>query len=427
MKSKIKKSVIPFGARVFLAMLLLVATFSLIGSGVLHAENSETKQAGKMLTVYDRGTEKIILSQQSTIGEALKEAGIFIDEKDVVEPSLDEKMVASDYRVNIYRARPVLIIDGNTRLKITTAYQTVEQIVESAGLTIYDEDEASISSIKEVTFDGAGLEVNIHRANFIDLTLYGKTIQARTFAKTVSQFLREKNIELDSDDNISASLNDELVPNQELRIWREGKQVTTIDEAIPFEVEKIEDADREISYREVKEPGQVGSRQVSYEISMEDGVEVGRLEIASLITKQPKRQLEVVGIKGRYTTPSENESITWDYLIDHGFSRVQAAGIMGNLMQEHRFRTDGDGLAQWIGSRRANLYSRSEPNNIYTQLDFMMHELDTGYAYVRNAIKSSDSLGEVVRLFQDQFERCNPSYCMYNQRLVYARDILASH
>ena len=30
-------------------------------------------------------------------------------------------------------------------------------------------------------------------------------------------------------------------------------------------------------------------------------------------------------------------------------------------------------------------------------------------------------------VFQDEFERCNPKYCMLDQRLIYARNILASH
>jgi len=59
---------------------------------------------------------------------------------------------------------------------------------------------------------------------------------------------------------------------------------------------------------------------------------------------------------------------------------------MGNLMQEHHFNTDGDGLAQWTGGRKANLLSRPEPYNIYTQLDFLMWELNGGYASTKNLI-----------------------------------------
>ncbi len=404
-----------------------ITIISLMGINIVRADSNKVRSDGRLLTVYDRGQETILLTQAETIRQALDEAKIAIDPKDVVEPSLDEPMVASDYRVNIYRARPVLIIDGSNRLKITTAYQTAEQIVTKAGLTLFAEDKVSISSVEDITKDGVGLQVVIERALPINLTLYGRNSQVRTLAKTVRQFLRQKNIQLDANDKVSSDLDSVLLPNQTLRIWREGRQVITIEEEIAFAVDKVEDADREISYRAIKTPGQLGLRQVSYEILIEDGLEVGRVEINSLVINQPVSQVEVVGIKGRYSTPLENQQITWDYLIAQGFSPVQTAGIMGNLMQEHRFQTSGDGLAQWIGGRRAKLYSRPEPNNIYTQLDFMMEELNTGYAYVQNNIRASSSLEAVVEIFQNQFERCNPRYCMQNQRLNYARNILATH
>ena len=219
-----------------------------------------------------------------------------------------------------------------------------------------------------------------------------------------------------------------LSEGQDIRIWREGKQVITVDEEIAFGIDKIDDADREVSYKEIKTPGENGLRSVSYEVTIQDGIEVGRVEIASITLKQPKKQLEVVGAKGQYTTPSENESITWDFLISKGFSKLQAAGIMGNLMQEHRFNTTdswgGFGIAQWTGGRRDNIMSRPNSDNIYVQLNFLMEELNEE-SYILEAIKASTSLEQSVRIFQDQFERCG--LCREDQRISYARDILASH
>src|SRR3990167_9928557 len=40
--------------------------------------------------------------------------------------------------------------------------------------------------------------------------------------------------------------------------------------------------------------------------------------------------------------PQNNEDVVWNFLIAQGFTKVQTAGIMGNLKQEHQFRTDGD-------------------------------------------------------------------------------------
>lgn len=423
MNSKIHRSAISFIAMSF-AVISLILTLILILSGVTHAGNGRDTSSGRLITIHDHGVQKVILSQAETIGDAIAESGIKLDKNDAVEPSVDKKLVASDYQVNIYRARPVLVIDGNVRKKIITPYQTPEQIAQSVGIILYPEDEVSISSVGSLS-DGAGTILTINRATAFIFTLYGNTNTVRTQASTVGEMLKEKGIRISKDDHLSVSLDAKISPELTVKLWREGKQTVTVEEDVNFDIEKIENADFEVSYREIKTAGEKGKRSATYEIIIQDGKEVARKEIASLVIKPSKKQIEVVGVKGQYTTPGENETIAWNFLTSHGFSRVQAAGIMGNLKQEHGFNTSGDGLAQWTGGRRAELYSMPYPTNIYTQLDFLLHELTTNYASVGNAIKSTSSLTDAVLIFQNRFEKCG--VCSETRRIEYARNILASH
>ncbi len=426
MNSLIRKSVTPFGALV-VAALFLVAMIIISIASVTHAASKTDSKRGNLITIHDRGTEKAILSHAATIGDALKEVGINIDIKDVVEPAVDEKIIASDYQVNIYRARPVIIIDGSIRQKIMTPYQTAEQIVADVGIKLYSEDKTTISRVDDLT-EGAGLQLTITRSTPFTFTLYGKTTTARTMGKTVGAMLTEKGIILTKDDRVLPSQDTVLSEGMAIRVWREGKQTITVDESIDFEVEKIKDVDREVGYKNVTTPGQQGLRSVSYEVVIQDGQEAGRTEIASLVTKQPTKQVEVIGARGEYTTPTENETITWNFLISNGFTKNQAAGIMGNLMQEHGFNTSdtsgGYGLVQWTGSRRAELLDQSYPENIYTQLNYLMHELNTNYASVKNNILGSNTIDAAVTIFQNQFERCGR--CMEDNRIQFAYDIYAT-
>lgn len=431
MKSKVQKSIIPYGAIVAVILFCSVLAFSLVAPRVTYAGDGKPKQSGRMLTIHDRGTERVIITEESSVGEALKRAGIAIDPKDVVEPAINEKLIASDYQVNIYRARPVLIIDGGTRTKVTTAYQTANQIIASADIKLYEEDITTIGQTNDVIADGVGLQVVVDRAMAVNLTLYGRTAETRTHSGSIAELLREKNIKLEPNDKVLPDKSTKLTEGMAIRVWREGRQIISADEPVAFSVEAIEDADRPAGYREIKIAGEVGLRSVSYETMIQDEVEISRTEIASIMVKHPKAQTEIIGVKGKYSTPSENENITWDYLISQGFSRVQAAGIMGNLMQEHGFKTTdvggGLGIAQWIGGRRHRLMEKENPENIYVQLDFLMSELNGSYAYVRDGIKATSSLNSAVEIFQNQFERCNPVYCNYNRRVMYAQNILASH
>jgi len=424
MNSLIRKSATPFGALV-LAVLFLIVMAVIAISGVTSAANNNTPKNGRLITVYDRGTEKVILTQSATIGDALKDAGIVIDSKDAVEPAITDKLVATDYQINIYRARPVIIVDGNTRSKVITPYQTASQITQSVGIKLYDEDTTTLERTTDIIADGAGLQLTIKRATPFAFMLYGKTTTVRTQAGTIAEMLTEKGIKLGANDYVSLNLGTQITEGLAIRVWREGKQTITAEEPIEFEVEKIKDADREVGYLSVTTVGIKGSRSVSYEVTIQDGTEVKRTEIASITTKQPVKQVQIMGAKGEYTTPSENESITWNFLIANGFTRNQTAGIMGNLMQEHHFNTTGDGLAQWTDGRRAILYSMPNPNNIYTQLNFLMSELNGGYAGIRDAIKSTNSVDQATYIFQNQFERCG--ICMEGQRVQYAYNVLASH
>lgn len=121
------------------------------------------------------------------------------------------------------------------------------------------------------------------------------------------------------------------------------------------------------------------------------------------------------------TTPPEQstEQFIWNYLVKT-YEKHQVAGIMGNLYQENRFNTSGDGIAQWNGGRLAQLKQRGSWQDLSTQLDFMIYELNTYESGSNNHLKSTTTVEEATISFQNNFERCNPIYCMQDQRIQYA-------
>ena len=54
----------------------------------------------------------------------LDQAKIEVGQLDKVEPRTDTELIASNYRVNVYRARPVILIDGSQKIKLVTAAQS---------------------------------------------------------------------------------------------------------------------------------------------------------------------------------------------------------------------------------------------------------------------------------------------------------------
>ena len=280
------------------AILMLVGGLFFVNQALADATKPAAKAGEKLVTIYDRGAEKTIVTKARTIREALKLAKFSIDERqDVVEPSLDSEMVAEKYNINIFRARPITIVDGNKRLKVTTAEQTPALIAKAAGIEVFEEDKTALSNSDNMAVDGANMVMKIDRASMVNFVLYGKESVIRTHAKTVGELLKEKNINPKKDDTLSVDRSAKIIPGMKIELWRNGKQTITAEEDVKFEVEKVQDANRDSGYREIKQVGENGKKNVTYEVEMKNGTEVSRKEIASVVTKEPKKQIEIVGTK----------------------------------------------------------------------------------------------------------------------------------
>lgn len=265
-----------------------------------HAEAASNQPvvAGKhLITLHDNGQDRGILTTAGTLRAALKEAKISVDPNDLVEPGLDETLVAGQYEVNIYRARPITIIDGAVRQKVLSPYQTARQVAEHAGIALHDEDTTVLSANSNIVADGAGLQLQVTRATPFTLVLYGKSVQAYTQAKTIGEMMKQKDITLKAADTLSLSASTPISAGMKVELWRNGKQVVTEDQTIAFAVDQTKDADQPIGYKKVTTPGVDGKKTVSYQVEMQNGIEVSRSVIQSVTTLEPVRQAEVIGVK----------------------------------------------------------------------------------------------------------------------------------
>ena len=194
-----------------------------------------------LVRVYDRGEEKTIVTNALTVRQALQAAKISIDEKmDTVEPNIDMELTGSKYQVNIFRARPITIVDGNKRLKITTAEQTPALIAKAAGMTLYREDKTQFTNSENLLVNGVGLVMKIERA----------------------------------------------------------KQRTVTEEAdINFQIEQVKDDSQPIGFKSVRQLGEKGVRKITYRVEVDSEREVSRREISSEIMRHPKKQVEIIGTK----------------------------------------------------------------------------------------------------------------------------------
>lgn len=305
------KKQLAFGAVATLVILLFINILT------MNSRNSAkaTGEGSRILTVYNNGERTSFKTNSKTVREALKEQKIDFSKEDSVEPSLDDELTGTEYKVNIYKAKPLIIEDGGNRIRIMTAAQTPQQITKAANIKLYNEDKIDLTSSSYSLEDGLTPVLKIQRANVISVDLYGKKTEFRTQAKTVSDFLKEKQINLGNEDGISINQNTELSNGFEFKIWRNGKQTITVEEEVSFKTETIQDANKDSGYKEVKTAGQKGAKNVTYEVEMRNGQEVSRKKISEAETKAAKNEVVIVGTKS--TLPSGSHE---DWMASAGIS-----------------------------------------------------------------------------------------------------------
>lgn len=303
--------------------LLLLLAIGSVSRAV--ADDGTANNTQRMVTIYDRGVEQTIITRASTVREALAQAQVKVDSVDMVEPRLDAELVAEQYNINVYRARPVVVEDGQARIRTVTAAQSPAKIARSADITLYPEDETEIRRVDDVVAEGgAGLKLTIDRATPFTFVLYGKRLDmTRTQAETVAGMLKEKSVELGPNDGISTALDTGIVAGMTVEVWRNGVQTVTQEEPIAMPVEVVKDHDRSRGYREVRTPGKPGKKQVTYEINMQNGREVSRRVIQAVTTLEPVKQVEVVGAKGCANDAGANRALGRRLMLEYGFAEEQ--------------------------------------------------------------------------------------------------------
>ena len=131
---------------------------------------------------------------------------------------------------------------------------------------------------------------------------------------------------------------------------------------------------------------------------------------------------------------SSNEAI--DYLVKKGMTPAQAAGVVGNLLQEstlnsgaHNKAENAYGLAQWRGQRLTDLQNFAAAkgksiDDVNTQLDFIMHELNGKESKAGQMLFASKTADEAAYNFGKYYERPKT---VEQSRLSYATQSLAQY
>lgn len=277
------------------AVLGVVSCFLFLLYGGSTVEGADVKR----VQVYVDGKKRTLPTRAPTVGELLSRIDIKLDGNDIVEPGVNSPINEDDMHINVYRAKPVTVIDSDGKtVSAKIAESTPANLAEKAGFKLYPEDIAKYASPETASDDGViGELIVIDRATPVNLDLYGKKEPVRTQATTVGGLLQEKGIKLQTKDKVIPNQATPIKPNMNILVLRNGKQIINIEEAIDPPVQTQYDATMDIGTSKVLDPGKPGKRLVTYEVEFKKDKEVSRKVIQSVVITQPTTKVVVQGTK----------------------------------------------------------------------------------------------------------------------------------
>ncbi len=236
---------VPYWLQGLLVLALVAGALGLLGMGIV--------QTGSPLVVEVDGQRQELRTHASTVGEALRRAGLDLFPEDLVAPGL-ETPLQSGLVIEVKRARVVhLHADGDAH-QLRTQAATVGQVLAEAGLQLGPADEVWLdgqcvepaTSLWDRSFAAghapssrggadrvtrndvdAPPVVTVRRAVSMILNDDGKTTTLHTMSETVGQLLQEH--------SVTVYLGDEIEPGLQDRVVAGG--TITIRRSVPVEIE----------------------------------------------------------------------------------------------------------------------------------------------------------------------------------------------
>jgi uncharacterized protein YabE (DUF348 family) len=233
-----------------------------------------TKSNVYVVIISHDHVEQTVPSRQPTVGTLLDKLHITLNQGDVVEPARAAHINQDKFRINIYRAVPVEIVDGAQKTFTFSAATTPRAVARQAGLNLYAEDLPTTSPTTNFISQGAiGETVTIKRSVPIGLILYGTPIATRTHSDTVGQMLAEKHIVLHKGDTAQPALNTPISTGQQVFVLRAGTKVVTSTQPIPAPVQTIDDPNLTVGTSAVRQQGTPGVLLITYQVDEKTGVQ----------------------------------------------------------------------------------------------------------------------------------------------------------
>ena len=255
-------------------------------------------------------------------------------------------------------------LDNSNKIELKTKKGTVREILIANNIPFGADDRVEPGLDTRVN---GGETINIYKAREITIVDGNTTTVRKTTYKKVEDILKELNITLGEKDEVTPGLKSEVATVDTIKIARTGKTTETKKEVIKFETKEEKDDSKFVDEKVTKVEGKNGEKEVTYNVVREKGKEVSR-EVASekviteatakvvvVGTKQrpAAQQQEVVATQQSYAAPAQSYSAPGGSVV---LSNGNTAGAEGAAAAQEMARRTGVPASTWehIIARESN-------------------------------------------------------------------------
>ena len=187
-------------------------------------------------------------------------------------------------------------LDNSNKIELKTKKGTVREILIANNIPFGADDRVEPGLDTRVN---GGETINIYKAREITIVDGNTTTVRKTTYKKVEDILKELNITLGEKDQVTPGLNSEVATVDTIKIARTGKTTETKKEVIKFETKEEKDDSKYVDEKVTKVEGKNGEKEVTYNVVRENGKEVSREVASEKVITEATAKVVVVGTKQR--------------------------------------------------------------------------------------------------------------------------------
>lgn len=252
------------------------------------------------VSISDCQTETQLMAEAGqTVEQLLAEAEIVVENRDVVEPSLDTVIADDHTEISILRYTETSVTTDDKTITVELLGGKVEDALKEAGVELIKNDYVN-HDLDAFLTDGMAISV-VHRLE-VSLTVDGKTEKYLTQMHTVEEFLKEQEVAVGELDRVKPKPSGDLSDGTKVVVQRvEIKEVTEV-EPVAFETEVTYSNSMLTGTSKIITSGVDGEKKVTYAVTYVDGKEESREIIKEELLKEAVNQVVVQGSKPKGKT-----------------------------------------------------------------------------------------------------------------------------